>query len=287
MQYGVKQKILEDFTNLLQIKRYAPSSIRSYKNALSQFLDAFPNKHPENISIQEIESFLHAKIAQNNISASYQKNLIAAILFLYNDMWRKKYQLKHLYPDRMQLKLPLVLSTEEVQKIIQSCNNIKHKAILATIYSAGLRLSECLNLTIKDIDSQRMLIKITQSKGNKDRLVPLSKNLLHLLRNYWKIYKTKHYLFEGQKGGKYSSRSVQNIFKSALKKANIRKEGTVHSLRHSYATHLLECGTDIRIIQVLLGHKNIKTTQIYTQVSNSAIQKLHIPLDDLHILVSP
>jgi site-specific recombinase XerD len=154
---------------------------------------------------------------------------------------------------------------------------------LATIYGGGLRLSECLHLTIKDIDTQRMLIKITQSKGNKDRYVPLSKNLLQLLRDYWKVYKTKHYLFEGQSGDKYSSRSVQNIFKNALKKSDIQKNATVHSLRHSYATHLLESGTDIRIIQVMLGHKNLKTTQIYTQVSRSIIQKLPIPLDDMHI----
>lgn len=208
---------------------------------------------------------------------------MAAIQFLYNEMYRKNYQLKYLYPGRREHRLPVVLSKEEVQKIIQSCNNVKHKAIMATIYSAGLRLSECLNPTIKDIDSQRMLIKISQSKGNKDRYVSISKNLLQLLREYWKTYRTKHYLFEGQKGGTYSSRSVQNIFKDALKKAGVQKDATVHSLRHSYATHLLKSGTDIRIIQVLLGHNHIKTTQIYTQVSKSAVEKLHNPLDDLPI----
>lgn len=258
MQHSRKQAILEDFTKLMKIKRYAPSSIRSYKNAISLFLDAFPEKYPENISIREIENFLYRKIKQDNISASYQKTLVGAIQFLYNNMWRKNFQLKHLYPDRREYKLPVVLSKEEVQKIIRCCNNIKHKAILATIYGGGLRLSDCLHLTIKDIDSQRMLIKITQSKGNKDRYVPLSKNLLQLLRDYWKVYKTKHYLFEGQKGGMYSSRSVQNIFKNALKKAGVQKDATVHTLRHSYATHLLESGTDIRIIQVLLGHNGLQ-----------------------------
>ncbi|GIV30411.1 MAG: hypothetical protein KatS3mg028_1477 [Bacteroidia bacterium] len=227
MQHSWKQNILEDFTKLMKIKRYASSSIRSYKNAISLFLDAFPGKHPENISIREIENFLYRKIKQDNISASYQKTLLSAIQFLYNNMWRKNFQLKHLYPDRREYKLPVVLSQEEVQKIIQSCNNIKHKAILATIYGGGLRLSDCLHLTIKDIDSQRMLIKITQSKANKDRYVPLSKNLLQLLRDYWKVYKTKHYLFEGQSGDKYSSRSVQNIFKDALKK--IRNSEKCHS----------------------------------------------------------
>ncbi|MCX7611554.1 MAG: tyrosine-type recombinase/integrase [Ignavibacterium sp.] len=175
------------------------------------------------------------------------------------------------------------MSKEEVQKLISSTINIKHKAILCTIYSCGMRLSECLNLKIKDVQSDKMIIKIEQSKGKKDRYVPLSNSLLLLLREYYKIYHPKVYLFEGDKGNQYSARSVQNIFKNGLKKAGINKNFSVHSLRHSFATHLLESGTDIRIIQELLGHQNIRTTQIYTHISSISIQKVKNPLDDLMI----
>ncbi|SFV34315.1 tyrosine-type recombinase/integrase [Thermoflavifilum thermophilum] len=280
MQSALKQKILQDFTKLMVTTGYAPSSIRSYKNAISQFLDALPDIDPEQISIHDIKYFLHTKINQNNISPSYQKVLAGAVQFLYNHVWCKNYQLNDLYPRCREYKLPVVLSKEEVQKIIQSCNNIKHKAILATIYGAGLKLSECLNLTIRDIDSQRMLVRITQSNGKQVRYVPLSKNLWKLISAYRKMHRTKHYLFEGQKGEKYASRSVQNAFKIALKKSGVQKNATVHSLRHSYATHLLESGMDIHIVRALLGHSNIKTTQIYTQISKFTMQKLHNPLDD-------
>jgi len=147
------------------------------------------------------------------------------------------------------------------------------------IYSAGLRLSEVIEMKLNDIDSKRMLIKIVQEKGKKDRYVMLSEKLLIILREYYKEYKPKEYLFEGQKGGKYSARSVQAIFKEALRNSKINKEASVHTLRHSFATHLLESGTDIRIIQQLLGHSSLKTTQIYTQASSSKISEIKSPLD--------
>lgn len=165
--------------------------------------------------------------------------------------------------------------------MLNSIQNIKHKAILLLIYSAGLRLSEVIEMKLTDIDSKRMLIRIAQSKGKKDRYIMLSNKLLIILREYYKEYRPKEYLFEGQKGGKYSARSVQAIFKEALIKSNINKKASVHILRHSFATHLLEAGTDIRMIQQLLGHCSIKTTQIYTQVSSSNIAKVISPYDSL------
>lgn len=283
MQYGDNTKLVDDFVQLMKIKRYSYKTIKTYKNALICFINFFNNKDITTLSAKEIESFINYKVTQENISISYQKTLVGAIKFLYIQLLRKNLQLNYLYPDRREHKLPNVMSKEEVQRLISSVSNIKHKAILCTIYSCGLRLSECLNLKLKDIQSDKMVIKIEQSKGKKDRYVPLSNSLLHLLREYYKIYQPKLFLFEGEKGNQYSARSVQNIFRNGLEKAGINKKYSVHTLRHSYATHLLESGTDIRIIQELLGHQNIKTTQIYTHISSTNLQKIKNPLDDLII----
>ena len=176
-----------------------------------------------------------------------------------------------------------MLSPKEVNKIINLTENLKHKTILLLIYSAGLRLGELLNLKIADIDSHAMKIHIRQGKGKKDRYLMLSENVLQLLRQYYKVYKPKEFVFEGQKGGQYTPKSVQNIFKASIQKAGIKKKATVHSLRHSFATHLLDDGTDIRYIQELLGHKRLETTQIYTHVSSYSINKIKSPADKLNI----
>ena len=160
---------------------------------------------------------------------------------------------------------------------------MKHKALLLVIYSAGLRLGEVLNLKIEDIDSEAMRVHIQQAKGKKDRYVMLSDKALIVLRKYYQKYKPKEYVFEGAKGGKYSPKSVQNVLKAGIKKAGIKKHVTVHSLRHSFATHLLDDGNNIRYIQKLLGHKRLETTQIYTQVSSYSINKIKSPAEDLDI----
>ncbi len=215
------------------------------------------------------------------ISQSYQKVLVGAIKLFYNELLRKNYNLNYLFPDRTEKKLPVVLSKMEVKLILDSINNLKHKTIISLIYGTGLRLSEAVEMQIGDIDSKRMVIRIRQNKGIKNREVMLPENLLLLLREYYKAYKPKKYLFEGQKGDKYSARTIQAILKQALKKAKITKPATVHSLRHSFACHLLEAGTDIRVIQQLLGHSSIKTTQIYTQVSSTKLASVKSPLDML------
>jgi len=270
---------LEDFKQLLTIKRYSYRTIKSYSNALKIFLSGFPNRRADDLTTYDIEQYINSMVMDKNISQSYQKVLIGAIKLFYNKLLRKNYKLNYLYPDRSENKLPFVLDKSEIQTILSSIHNLKHKTIISLIYSAGLRLNEVVELKVNDIDSKRMLIKIVQGKGRKDRYVMLSEKLLLLLREYYKQYKPKEYLFEGQKADKYSSRSVQAIFKDALKKANIQKKASVHTLRHSFATHLLEAGTDIRVIQQLLGHSSIKTTQIYTQVSSSNIVKVISPLD--------
>jgi site-specific recombinase XerD len=181
------------------------------------------------------------------------------------------------------LILPKVISEEDVKRIIDCTVNIKHKAILMLGYGCGMRVSEIVQLKIKNIDSSRMAILIERAKGKKDRMVTLPATLLTVLREYYKQFRPEKYLFEGQKGEMYSIRSVQSVFKSAKLKAKVNKQGGIHALRHSYATHLLEAGTDIRIIQELLGHNELKTTMRYTHVSNNLIGKVVSPLDRLGI----
>lgn len=179
--------------------------------------------------------------------------------------------------------LPLVLSIREVERILSAASNIKHRLTILLICSAGLRVSEAVNLELKNIDYERRIITVREGKGKKDRQVPLSAKLEKLLSEYFRQYKPGRYLFEGQKGGKYSVRSIQTVFRNAREKAGIEKPASVHSLRHSYATHLIEAGTDLRIIQELLGHSSSKTTEIYTHVSARSIAGVRSPADDLDI----
>ncbi|MEA2021464.1 MAG: tyrosine-type recombinase/integrase [Candidatus Caldatribacteriota bacterium] len=193
----------------------------------------------------------------------------------------RKYYLQRPKKER---KLSDVLSEEDITKILKSINNLKHKCIIYLIYSAGLRLSEMVNLKTTCIDSNRKQIRIREAKSKKDRITLLSETVLVILRKYYKVYKPKEWLFEGQYGKQYSKRSVQKIFKNALRKSGINKNASVHTLRHSFATHLLEHGTDLRYIQELLGHKNSKTTEIYTHVTKTAMNKIVSPIDNLGII---
>lgn len=274
-------KLLDDFVRLLQIKRYSFSTIGSYRNAILKIINAFPSADISELSKKQIEDFINLQVTHKKISRAYQKQMVGALKLFYNDFLRKNYDLFYLYPDRREYKLPEILSKDEVKLLINNITNIKHKAIISSLYSAGLRLEEVLNLKPDNIDSDQMLLRIKSAKGNKDRNVVLSVKLLLLLRKYYKLYKPKEYLFEGQKGGKYSSTSVQKIMKKALSIAGIKKAATPHTLRHSYASHLLEAGTDIRVIQELLGHNSIKTTQIYTHITAHNIKSVKSPLDDI------
>ncbi len=192
----------------------------------------------------------------------------------------KKYYFE--IPRSIEKRLPVVLSKMEVKKIIDCTNNLKHKTILSVIYSGGLRLSEVVNLKISDIDSERMLINIRGGKGKKDRITILADEILKLLRKYFKGYQPKVWLFEGEGSKQYSKRSVQEIYYKAVEKANIKKHTSIHTLRHSFATHLLEKGEDVRKIQILLGHKNIKTTEIYTHITKNGLQNIRHILDGFY-----
>lgn len=224
-----------------------------------------------------------AYLVRMGYSISMQDQVINAIKFFYEMILERPREYYHVERPRNERKLPVVLSGEEVREILIQVKNIKHKCLLMLIYSGGLRIGEALNLKPTDIDSKRMLIHIRTSKGNKDRYVTLSKHLLDILRIYYKAYKPKKWLFEGPNGNQYSYRSSVNIFNRAVSKAGIKKQVSLHTLRHSFATHLLEDGTDLRIIQVLLGHNSSKTTEIYTHVSGAQLQKIKSPLDNLFI----
>lgn len=272
--------ILEEYTTMLQLKRYSSSTRKSYIYAFQNFLVFFSHKKIDDLKKNEIQEYLLNQL-ENGTSSSFQNLQINAIKFYYEKVLGRKREIYDLPRPKKEHKLPSVLSEEEIIKLFKQVSNIKHKAILYLIYSGGLRLSEVVNLKITDIDSKRNLILIRKSKGKKDRTTLLSQALLELLRDYYREYKPENYLFEGQKGGQYSVRSVQNIFRMALSKSGIKKHATVHTLRHSFATHLLERGTDLRYIQELLGHANSKTTEIYTHITKKGLDKIVSPLDNL------
>jgi len=271
---------LKEYKSLLVQKRYSKNTIDIYCNYFEDFCKYFNKQDIEKIKMDEINTYILNLIKLKNISTSQQNQRINAIKFYYEKVLGRDKQYYELHRPKKEHKLPKVLSKNEIKKIFNVTNNLKHKCILMLIYSAGLRRSELLNITINDIDPERMIIHINGAKGRKDRISLLSENLLQLLRQYYKQYRPKKYLFEGQNGGQYSATSVANILKKAAKTIGINKTVTPHMLRHSFATHLLEQGTDLRYIQELLGHKSSKTTEIYTHVSKKAINKIKNPIDD-------
>jgi len=272
---------IRDFRIYLALKRYSNRTIQNYISLLSSFFNYFPETDERSIGISEIETYNEEVILKKNYSASYQNQLISAVKAYYKRIHGMELRLEDIERPKLPKRIPTVLSPREVKKIIDSTNNLKHKAIISTIYSAGLRVGEACNLCISDIDSVRMVIHIRSAKGNKDRMVNLSEKLLILLRTYYVQYRPKKYLFEGWEHGKYSTRSVGQLLKKAVQRAKIRKHVTVHTRRHSFATHLVESGTDIHYIQRLLGHTNIKTTTIYIHIAKEKIASIRSPFDDL------
>lgn len=270
---------IETFKRYLLSKRYSVNTINTYSDALKSFLTFCNTKAVKDISNADFISYNNDYILKHKFSSSYQNQIVNAIKLFFKIMKESSIEIEKIHRPKREKTLPNVLSKEEVLKIIDATENLKHKTLLALIYSAGLRISEALNMKLKDIDSTRMLIHVKNAKGKKDRYTLLSEKVLLLLREYYLVYKPKEYLFEGQFGGMYSSRSAQVILKQAAEKAGIRKPITLHTLRHSFATHLLESGTDLRYIQDLLGHSSPKTTMIYTHVTNDSLKKIKNPFD--------
>ncbi|MGM0739016.1 MAG: site-specific tyrosine recombinase/integron integrase [Bacteroidota bacterium] len=274
---------MRKFKDFMIRKRYSHRTIDAYSSLVGSFLSVLKNNNPAGLTDDDIGRYITKFYAQAGHSRSYQNQAVNALKMYYRTEFNREIgEVVSLRPKREQ-KLPNVLSQEDVRAILNSFTNTKHKTIFYLIYSGGLRISEVVSLKIADIDSKRGVIRIRHSKGAKDREVPLSKKALDQLRTFYKAYHPKDFLFEGQFGGPYSTRSIQALFRKALIKCGIKKRATVHTLRHSYATHLLENGTDLRIIQELLGHKSSKTTEIYTHVSQQTKQKIPNPLDQLDL----
>ena len=271
--------------NLIQqkliLKRYSPNTINTYLACLNAFFRHFKDSDTTQLNKKDILDYLESLI-HKGYSKSSQNQHINAIKFYYEKVLgcpRDFYQINR---PRKENRLPEVLSKAEVIRILSNTMNIKHRTILSMIYASGLRIGELLSLKASDIDLDRKTLFIKRAKGKKDRIVKLSNNIVPLLYTYVQEYSPKTYLFEGVGGNKYSPTSVRNILKASCKKAGIHKKNIiVHTLRHSYATHLLEQGVDLRYIQTLLGHNSIKTTEIYTHISKDALDNVESPLDKI------
>ncbi len=263
--------------------RYSKRTNDTYLALLELFFKYFHEKDPLEISMEEVSEFVYEFIVNNSYSASYQNQMISAIKRFYRISGRKKIDLQIIERPRRSRPLPKVFSKEEVKRILNSARNTKHKLLLWMIYSCGLRRSEVTNILLADLDRDRSVLHIREGKGRVDRIVPVSSKVWDKLDEYVDGFKPVKYLFEGQSGGRYSVESVYRVFKAALNKAGIRKEVGVHSLRHSYATHLHESGLDIRYIQELLGHKSTRTTEIYTHVSRRNLIQVRSPIEDIDV----
>jgi len=280
-----KQELLDKFQKQLVIENYSEQTQKTYYSTIKLFLEYVEKLKITKIDDSDIQNYLYYCKSNKKYSYSSMKHVIASISYLYSKILHKSIPNALDIKLRKPITLPSVLSISDISKILEVTKNLKHKTILLLIYASGLRLNELLELRIGDIDSEAMRIHIKFGKGKKDRYVMLSENVLELLREYYKTYKPKNHLIEGQDGGKYSPKSVQSVFKRALQKSGIKKKATVHTLRHSFATHLLDDGTDIRYIQELLGHKRLETTQIYTHISSYSINKIKSPADKLKIKI--
>jgi len=265
----------------LTLKHYSLSTINSYKNMFEVFLSKFMDRNLKEITKEEIESFVYQLIKEHRVSISYQNQLINAIKAYYEHVLklpREYYEIDRPKPNK---SIPNVLSKQEVFRIINQPKNIKHRAILWTIYSAGLRISEVVNLRIDDIHSDEGYIFVKDSKGKRDRKTILSPFLVELLRDYFREHRPSFWLFEGVTGGKYSVSSIRAIFRTAVKESNSNPWSTVHTLRHSFATHCLESHMNLRYIQNMLGHESPKTTEIYTKTIQINNKHLSSPLDEI------
>lgn len=276
-----KIELPDGYSECLIRLRYSESTRITYETQMRKFIEFIAPKSVHEITKEIIDTYMVHLIEKQRVSVSTQNTAINAIKFYLervNKQERTFYYVDRPVKDRL---LPTVLSEEEMQQLLYATKNIKHRCIMFLLYSAGLRISELLNLRWKDIDESRMIIYIHGGKGRKDRITLLSKLALDYVKYYLDLYKPKEWLFEGPEGGRYSSRSVNQFIHKYCSLAGIRKRVSAHTLRHSFATHMLERGTDLRYIQTLLGHESSRTTERYTHVTKRGFEKLISPLDYL------
>jgi site-specific recombinase XerD len=274
---------LESMAMYLDDNRYSPRTRESYLPMLEFFFRYFSPKEPSDITEDEISRFIYDFIIRLGYSAAYQNQMVSAIKTYYTISGKGKVNPEFFERPRRRRALPKVFSKDEVSQILNSARNMKHKTLLWMIYSCGLRRSEVTNIRLSDLDRNRGILHVREGKGMVDRIVPVSGKVWEKIDEYTHGYRPREYLFEGQTGRRYSSESVYRVFKDALLKAGIKKDVGVHSLRHSYATHLHESGLDIRYIQELLGHKSTRTTEIYTHVSRRNLIDVRSPIEDLDV----
>jgi len=272
-------KLKEQLQADLQLKGLSLGVQRKYLREFSN-LESYFCKSPEELGEEEVKEYLLHLLEETNITRGTYRTYAAGIKFLYRTTLNRPDVVDRIQYPKGQKKLPLVLDLSEVQAMFSVTENIKHKALLMITYSSGLRISEAAKLKITDIDSKRMLVYVRLGKGGKDRYSILSQTTLECLREYWREYRPKEWLFEGQKEGthiKYTA--VRNIFRDAMKRAGIKKPASPHTLRHSFATHLIESGTSLHHVQLLLGHRSPMTTTVYLHVSKMNLAKVVSPLD--------
>jgi integrase/recombinase XerD len=264
----------QSFIQEMTRRNYRPNTIDNYSSCIKVFFEKSTKDHPKNINEQDIKDFLVTFCKPNT-----QRNYHSAIKKFYDICMGQKEKFKYIPYARKEQRLPIVLSQSEIQAMFDACENLKHKAILALLYSAGLRVSELLNLKWAHLDRSRGVINIIGAKGNKDRQVPLPQSLIDVLEKYYTKFRSKTYVFNGQFADQYSQKSVGEVVKQLAAKAGIEKRVWTHLLRHCSFTHLVEAGTDINLVQKLAGHSNVKTTAIYTHISHNLISKINSPLN--------
>lgn len=275
---------LSFFETWLRNQRYSEKTIVTYVKAIKIFFQFFKSKLPEQITISDFHSFNKDFIIKQGYSASYQNQVINAIKLFYLKVEHKELNIELIERPRKYRPLPKVIPKEVIQRMLTSIPNLKHQTALTLIYSCGLRRSELINLKLCHLDSKRRTLSVINGKGQKDRVLPVSEKMMQIIIKYYKMYKPTVYLIEGQvKGQKYSETSLENIFHKYLGMIYKDHKFTLHCLRHSYATHLLESGVNLRYIQELLGHKSCKTTEIYTHVSTHSLSTIRNPVDDFDL----
>jgi integrase/recombinase XerD len=263
----------------MKLRRFSPKTIACYLACMKGVAKHF-RKSPAELGDEEIRVYLHYLMEERKASQSVLVQTYSALKFFFEKTLQKQWNAFRIPRCKQRRKLPGVLAREEVELILSATKNLKHRAILMTIYSAGLRIGEATRLKVSDIDSRRMMIRVNEGKGLKDRYSLLGERNLEMLRRYWKAYRPQGWLFPGRSAsGPVSTSAIQRVFKTSLEKAGIKKKASVHTLRHSFATHLLDSGTDLYYIQRLLGHKSAGTTSVYLHITGKDIGKIKSPID--------
>lgn len=277
------QQALANFYRFLKNRRYSEQTIKNYMKRVRDFLEFFNDKDVELITNEDVQYYNYVRMVKRRSSNVLQNQFVTALTHFLTTIRESRIDIDKVERARKKRRLPTVFSKSEIERILNCTQNQKHKTMLLLTYACGLRRNEIGKLQITDIIADRKLLAVRKAKGLKDRFVPISEKTIQILRDYYKLYRPKIYIFETSSGNAYNPETVYKIFKRALERSGIKKKVGIHTLRHSYATHLLESGTDLRYIQTILGHKSSKTTEIYTHVSNQSISNITSPADELFI----